>query len=74
MLNGIEITRPDQVRCVDITYVGLPESFAYPGGDHASRSKLELCGAKLNDVWRIELLVNLFHAYFDVSMTNSHTV
>jgi len=29
LLKGLEITRPDQVWCADITYVGLPEGFAY---------------------------------------------
>jgi putative transposase len=29
LLKGMEITRPDQVWCADITYVGLPEGFAY---------------------------------------------
>jgi putative transposase len=29
LLKGLAITRPDQVWCADITYVGLPEGFAY---------------------------------------------
>lgn len=29
LLKGMEINRPDQVWCADITYVGLPEGFAY---------------------------------------------
>lgn len=29
LLKGLPITRPDQVWCADITYVGLPEGFAY---------------------------------------------
>lgn len=29
LLKGMEIIRPDQVWCADITYVGLPEGFAY---------------------------------------------
>ena len=29
LLKGLKITRPDQVWCADITYVGLPEGFAY---------------------------------------------
>lgn len=29
LLKGMAITRPDQVWCADITYVGLPEGFAY---------------------------------------------
>ncbi len=29
LLKGLKITRPDQVWCADITYVGLPDGFAY---------------------------------------------
>lgn len=29
LLKGLKITQPDQVWCADITYVGLPEGFAY---------------------------------------------
>ena len=29
LLKGLKVTRPDQVWCADITYVGLPEGFAY---------------------------------------------
>lgn len=29
LLMGLKITQPDQVWCADITYVGLPEGFAY---------------------------------------------
>ncbi len=29
LLRGLKITRPDQVWCADITYVGLPKGFAY---------------------------------------------
>ena len=29
LLKGLEITRPDQVWCADITYIGLPGGFAY---------------------------------------------
>lgn len=29
LLKGMAISRPDQVWCADITYVGLPEGFAY---------------------------------------------
>jgi putative transposase len=29
LLKGLQITRPDQVWCADITYVGLPAGFAY---------------------------------------------
>jgi len=29
LLKGLKITQPDQVWCADITYIGLPEGFAY---------------------------------------------
>jgi putative transposase len=29
LLKGLKITRPDHVWCADITYIGLPEGFAY---------------------------------------------
>jgi putative transposase len=29
LLKGLEITRPDQVWCADITYIGLPEGLGY---------------------------------------------
>jgi len=29
LLKGLEISQPDQVWCADITYIGLPEGFAY---------------------------------------------
>jgi putative transposase len=29
LLKGLEVSRPDQVWCADITYIGLPDGFAY---------------------------------------------